>query len=675
LKREEYRYIAGLRAVSIVAVVAFHLAPQTMPSGYAGVDAFFVISGFIVSGSLHKYSFASFREFLLFFYARRFRRIVPALAVMLLTSFFLAVLFIPNMIFGSNMREVATAACFGFANIVLGRGTDYFGTDGNFNAFTHTWSLGVEEQFYLIFPALFFLMRWRADASRLLLVLVLLSFASGFDWREWRFDAGFYSSLARFWEIGAGVLAYRMLAQRRLFDPEADAGEELTPLTCLGAALLIFALLFSKAETFPTPGAFAPVLGTLCLIVSLHARRPTSLVGKALSCGPAIWLGALSYSLYLWHWPVIVLFKWTAGLQGPGWKAAALAVSVAAAIASYEFVEKPCRYGPWLRPQRRAIAVSLAALAATWGGVTLLRTFTPQLSASVVVRKAADWMPHINPIVSEGACRLSTETQADGGEIAERITRVGCDNPSAGTLYMVGDSHAWAYHTFAELYALRTGMRVATRYFPGCAMLHTLQVSADCAGRLRRWTAQLAAEAVAGDAIFLPGLRTIRYRNTYADALESMTPDLSSRMRDANALEDARTTLQALDKPGVHILVEAPKPMYKTPFFRCADWFDQSNPVCVEGDRRPRAEEEEHRRPVMEMLATLKAEFPRIEIFDPLPFLCGADECAAYRDGEPLYLDSDHISGFANHLMLPPIAEALARFGFPRPTPERGPAP
>ncbi|MBY6241726.1 acyltransferase family protein [Methylosinus sp. Sm6] len=667
MEREAYPYIAGLRAASIAAVVAFHIAPRSTPGGYAGVDAFFVISGFIVSGSLHKYSFASFGEFLRFFYARRFRRIVPALAVMLPTTFLLAAVFVPNMMFGSQMRAVATAACFGYSNIILGRGTDYFGTDAALDAFTHTWSLGVEEQFYVIFPALFFLMRRRADAMGLLAVLVLLSFASGFDWRKGAFDAGFYSSLSRFWEIGAGVLAYRILAAKGLFAPGADAGAEKTPLAAAGAALLAFSFFFSDPQTFPTPGALAPVLGTLCLIGALHARRPTSLVGKALSCGAALRLGALSYSLYLWHWPVIVLVKWTIGVDTPASKLAALAVATAAALASYELIERPCRYGPLLRTHARAISLSAAALIAAWGGITLMRAMTPWLSASVVAQNSHDWFPHLDAAVIDGACSVATEKFVDGEEVELRMTRVGCGPPDDRTLYIVGDSHAWAYLDLAELYALRSGTRVVLRYASGCVLLHTLPISSDCARLASRRTERLAAEAKAGDAIFLPGLRTLRWRRNGADGLEPQTPDLASRMQEANALPDARATLQALDRPDIHLLIEAPKPVHKTTFFRCADWFDRTHPACAEGDRVPRAEEEAHRRPAMELLATLKAEFPRVEIFDPLPFLCEADACALHRDGRPLFWDGDHISRFASRVMLRPIAEELARFGFPWP--------
>ncbi|ATQ68305.1 MULTISPECIES: acyltransferase family protein [Methylosinus] len=663
MKREDYPYVAGLRAVAIAAVVAFHLAPDTAPGGYAGVDAFFVISGFIVSGSLHKYGFAGVGDFLRFFYARRFRRIVPALAVMLSTSFLLAAVFVPNMMFGSNMRAVATAACFGLSNFVLARGADYFGTDAALDAFTHTWSLGVEEQFYLIFPALFLLMRRWAGATPLLLALVLLSFASGFEQRE----GVFYSSLARFWELGAGVLAYRIAAAKGLFDPFADAGAERMPLTAAGVAFLAYGFFVSKPESFPTPGALAPVLGILCLIGALHARRPTSLVGRALVSGPALRLGALSYSLYLWHWPVIVLFRWTVGVDTPAMKFAALAIAVAAALASYHFVEQPCRYGPWLRSERRAIALSLAALAATWGAVTLMRMATPWLSASVVARHAQDWHPQFDTAISEGACSVAIEKVRDGEEIVERMTRVGCGPSESRTLHIVGDSHAWAYHAFAELYALRTGVRVVLRYASGCALLHTLPISADCRRRLPRWAAALAADASTSDAIFLPGLRILRYRLNGVDALAPQTPDLAEQMRASNAVEDARAALRILDRPGLHILVEAPKPAHRTTAFRCADWFDRNNPACAEGDRVAREEEEAHRRPAMEMLASLKAEFPRIEIFDPLPVLCEAQECALRRDGKPLFFDGDHISGFANLVLLQPIGEALARFGFPRP--------
>ena len=179
-KRESYfAYIDGLRAVSIIAVVLFHLDARLLPSGFAGVDVFFVVSGFIISGSLHDRRFSGFFDLFTTFYARRFRRIVPALLFMLIITCALTVLFVPQGFAPSgDLREVASSAFFGFSNIRLAFSTDYFFPRAEYDPFTHTWSLAVEEQFYVIFPVLYLLLTTRRTANAALALLLGLCVGS-----------------------------------------------------------------------------------------------------------------------------------------------------------------------------------------------------------------------------------------------------------------------------------------------------------------------------------------------------------------------------------------------------------------------------------------------------------------------------------------------------------------
>jgi len=203
--------IDGLRAVAVVAVMVFHLVPWALPGGFVGVDIFFVISGFVVTGSLMRDSALPLPRFVLAFYARRFRRIVPALVACLCTTVVVSVAFIPQAWLSESLRSTALSAFFGFSNFALVATDDgYFAPRSEFNPFTHTWSLAVEEQFYLVFPVLLFLAISRpqtrvASAFRGLFVVLCLASLAWSAWATARAPSQAYYMLAsRFWELGAG---------------------------------------------------------------------------------------------------------------------------------------------------------------------------------------------------------------------------------------------------------------------------------------------------------------------------------------------------------------------------------------------------------------------------------------------------------------------------------------
>ncbi|MGO9701020.1 MAG: acyltransferase family protein [Xanthobacteraceae bacterium] len=252
-----FAYIDGLRAVSIVAVVLFHLEPRLLPSGFAGVDVFFVVSGFIISGSLHDRRFFGFIDLFTTFYARRFRRIVLAMLAMLIVTSTLFVMFVPGEFdLSSKVTSVASAAFFGLSNFRLASGTDYFFPSAEFNPFTHTWSLAVEEQFYVVFPFIYLLLTTRRTANLALAILCALCAGSlAYGWIEPRmaFGLGFYSSAGRFWEIGSGVLLYVLLARLGLY--RAGSLRGIWIASYAGVLLLSGAFIFGKSNTFPVPGA------------------------------------------------------------------------------------------------------------------------------------------------------------------------------------------------------------------------------------------------------------------------------------------------------------------------------------------------------------------------------------------------------------------------------------
>lgn len=359
--------IQGLRAVAVLLVIVFH-AQLPVPGGFVGVDVFFVISGFVITAMLMREWGRSGRIRFGHFYLRRFLRLTPALALTVGVVALLS-LALQNP-FGAQQATARTGigAMLLSANYVIGHAAgDYFAANAVTNPLLNTWSLSVEEQFYLVFPALLvagwlLARRWRRAPVALVIAIGLGSFALSVAWSYGSpladtvtaFFGGpesfaFYSSITRAWEFGAGALLAMGLA--RIPVPSAAAAR-LTGLA--GAALLILSA-FAIHDDQPFPGVVAvlPVLGTVLLI--LAGSHVTVGVSRVLSTRPMVFVGDISYSWYLWHWPLIV-FAALLFPNRPMALVAAAALSIIPSLLSYRFVEQPLRrHRPRTRPRAAAL--------------------------------------------------------------------------------------------------------------------------------------------------------------------------------------------------------------------------------------------------------------------------------------------------------------------------------
>jgi peptidoglycan/LPS O-acetylase OafA/YrhL len=670
-KRGSYfAYIDGLRAVSIIAVVLFHLDPRLLPSGFAGVDVFFVVSGFIISGSLHGRRFSGLLDLVTTFYTRRFRRIVPALLFMLIITSALTVLFVPQGFAPSgDLREVASSAFLGFSNIRLAFSTDYFFPRAEFDPFTHTWSLAVEEQFYVIFPVIYLLLTTRRTANAALAMLVALcvgSFVYGWFEPGLAINLGFYSSLARFWEIGSGVLLYAMLARKGLYGPRPT--REIWPLALAGAALLLAAFIIGAPQTYPVPGALLPVTGALCVITALHGRAPASIVGRALCSAPMVAIGLISYSLYLWHWPVFSLFRWTIGFSELWQKALALFIAVAITLISYRGIEKPIRHAPSLQSPRRAIPIFLGLIALLWWGGDRLFANVPHISLSVVNRNRDDWFGPRAAELAAGVCRVNVQYRPLAGFPVQEITPLDCGAPRAHALFAIGDSHTLGYRPMLIEYARRTGAAVMLYEAP-CGFPKNLLWRPDCTAVDNAIVADVEGLARPGDVAFLASLRLPRFRSQW-DTLEV---DTAAEWRDAEArftpaLDQSTAMLQSMADKGMRIVFELPKPIFKIPLFRCADWFNRNNPACAGGSEFDRAMLLTYRQPVLAFADALKTRVEGFSTWDPFAALCPDEVCSMWRDGRPLFFDGDHVTYLANMLLADDFIANVAALDADKPT-------
>ncbi|MCG7394030.1 acyltransferase [Microvirga sp. ACRRW] len=674
-----YPYIDGLRALAVLAVFIYHLHGPWLPGGFVGVDVFFVISGFIVSASMAGFKGQGFWSFIGYFYARRIKRIVPALLVCLLGTAILTALFIPPSWLSSVNQQTGFYAIFGLSNFILAQsGRDYFAPTTEFNPYTHTWSLGVEEQFYLIFPLLF--IGWLTGGRKRLVSTALfaaLGFASlGWSaWQSWSNPTNaYFLTPSRFWELAAGALLFQLVS---LTPPtNSTDGKRKLFRAAIGGfsiALLLAAFFISSPKRFPIPDVLLSIVGTLGLIWSLHGHKELRRLHAVLGSRPLVAIGRISYSLYLWHWPVFVLFRWTYGLETLSMKALAAALALLLAVASWRFVENPIRYESRLKklPYVAVIASGLAAMVCIAGLTKILADNQRRVSLSVVTQSPDAWYPEgmASSPDHPGCTAFPTKSVVDGGLLLT-FSPHGCETPvnlSKHTVYAIGDSHALAYHRMFQLFSIREATRVQVYANGGCPFL-SLQPGKDvenprCRPHIEAALRDMRSRIKPGDVLFLPSLRLTRLSDQWIyfgeeRARKSVTENghIQARQR---AVANAVETLREFSDRGVIIVFEAPKPLFKSPPFRCADWFNRENPICEQGVTMQKATLDFFRQPVLQAFENIARQVPGVTIWDPYPVLCPESECSVWKDGKPLFLDGDHVSGYGNETLLPSFTDAI----------------
>lgn len=351
------REIDGVRALAVLPVILFHAGFNWFSGGFVGVDVFFVISGYLITGIIvsdleqGKFSFAEF-------YERRARRILPALYLVVLVCFPFAWLWMMPEQLSAFARSVIAVTTF-VSNILFWTETTYFGAAAELKPLLHTWSLATEEQFYILFPILLAVL-WKIRRSKIIALLLLVALASLliaqfgknisrefpfidenfllFNQPSW---ASFYLLTGRFWELLLGAMA--ALAPLR-----APKGALVTEAgAAAGVGMVIFSIVvFDKSTPFPSVYTLVPVVGTY-LIISFATEK--TVVGKILSWSPLVGIGLISYSAYLWHQPLFAYLRIRSAEEPAAWHY--LMLSVVALILAYltwRYVEKPFRNRSWL---------------------------------------------------------------------------------------------------------------------------------------------------------------------------------------------------------------------------------------------------------------------------------------------------------------------------------------
>ncbi|WP_295641230.1 acyltransferase family protein [uncultured Methylibium sp.] len=618
--------IDGVRAIAVLLVLVFHFELLVAgKAGFIGVDVFFVISGFLITGIIRRQlDEGSFR--LGQFYTHRVRRLAPALLVTLALTLAVGALDLLPADFLELVRQ-ALASQFYVANIYYWKNVNYFGLGADNIFLLHMWSLAVEEQFYLLYPLLLIAVhRWlRRWFWTVLAAVLLVSFALNLAFVASRPEATFYLLPTRAWELLAG--AFTLLLTER-WRPHRRIDEALG----WGGAALIVAAIVAYDEQTRFPGWFAllPVLGGMGLL--LAGRNEATLASRLLSLPVMSYVGKISYPLYLVHWPINVFAsRWYGEQYGWGLRFAMFALAVAAAAAIYHAIEQPVRQRRVLARERGVLVGYGVAFALTLLGFGLVwRTGgLPQRFPAEVARLAAFAEDRSPPLAD---CEFSNRR----GPVEP--CRIGAPGPAPRWL-VYGDSHAWAAHgAFDRWLASRgeAGLFMFRNSCPPIRGVHVFKDQSQCHD---------FNEAMAGLLERRPEVDSVVLVSAWLQAAEGRlvpTADTAPSLPASLSLFDARfaATVQALHAGGRRVYVWEPVPgaLQSVPQALARAALGREVPDLVITPERYRADH------AVFLAALEKNRASLAGSFSPSALLCGTGRCAVQVDGRPIYFDGSHVT-------------------------------
>ena len=647
--RHEYRPdIDGLRALAVLAVVVFHANPAMLPGGFAGVDVFFVISGYLITGIVlretraHTFTFQNF-------YARRCRRILPALMVVLAATWALG----RATLVGDDIRflgkHILGGATF-TSNLLLWREAGYFDINSIRKPLLHLWSLGVEEQFYLVWPPLIALTTWLKWRSTIVSSVVLLASLGLAVALSGKYDeATFYLLPTRMWELLAGALLVQTEASRERDRPTVGRTSWVHELTgLLGVTLIVIACLYDAGTgQIRVAWLMLPIAGTVFAIGAKGSVVNRHLLARR----PLVIVGLMSYPLYLWHWPLLSIVM----LIGERMSMTRLRLlevgTVAAAFAlawlTWQFVETPIRHwaSPREAPRRRNTRVlSVSAVALVIAALVGLQTWDRH---NVIGNRIVPDVAAANDPVLDWSAIFPNSG----------YHRISASEPVA---WLVGDSHA--DHLMPGLIeeARDRGAGVSHVGFAGCL---GIPLSARVWGPPRNFA---ACQALSEDTFkYFLASRAVRtvvfaarysvYVTGYNDLTKITVNDLLTMPLDQHlrVLEDGygRAMRRAFDAGKRVVLVRDVPELDFDPQY-CAN--DMTGRCAVD-----RAAGEKRQQGFDGVIARLKSEFPDLVVFDPTPLFCDARWCYAQRNGLMMFRDRTHLTRDGSRLIARGLAPLL----------------
>ena len=617
-KPDYLAFIDGLRAVSILAVIGFHVGLPGFFGGFVGVDIFFVISGFLIINQI-KDELDAGRFSILGFYARRQLRILPVFMVVLLCVFLVAPFVLPTPDVYGDFAPAAAAAPLSLANVLFFLRQGYFDIAADQKPLLHTWTLSVEEQFYLVAPlALLVIFRFGRQrfgmaAALVALGLALVSFIGAIaETSTTGRNAAFYLAHWRAWEfvVGGLITGRVVLAVRHAPRLAVEV------IGCVAVATIFLAVsTLNAAMAYPSWRAALPVAGAALTILA-GVAQPRIIIARMLSLPWLVGIGLVSYSWYLWHWPILSFIRISrlgeasvlVDLLGGGLLAFVLA------SLSYQFIERPMR--PWRKSvggskhSGRIVARGVAACFATAliGGLSSLAGYFA-ITAFVESRYGIEGQG-----VLDNGCRIVTSSTIP-------------DHCLEGNLsILLGDSHADALSgTLARRFD-QHGSRLVSIARGGCNPM-------SFAPSVRANDRRHASSNLLG-----PFERLL----AFPAQVHSVVIDSAWRGNPPTAQRVAEFVTQ-FDPARTHILFIGPVPIFNMPSLACVVLSDRYG-IGRDRCNLVRSEFEAERAPIVKLLTATAARFSNVRFIDPIDVFCDWSTCRSYKGDDVYYLDQGHVS-------------------------------
>ncbi len=634
LSHPKYRPdIDGLRALAVLSVVAFHAFPGWVKGGFIGVDVFFVISGYLIStiifANLDKGTF-SFSEF----YARRIKRIFPALLLVLIASYAFGWFTLLADEYKQLGKHIAAGAGF-VSNIILWNEAGYFDNSAETKPLLHLWSLGIEEQFYIVWPPLlWFAWKRKFGFLTITILLAIASFYLNIEGVKNDSVATFYSPQTRFWELFSGsILAWVNLYKKGAFSRKTLSNI----LSFLGLLLLVYGFWrINKDFSFPGKWATVPVLGTVLII----SAGPKAWINRTiLSNRLAVWFGLISFPLYLWHWTLLTFARIVESeVPNVNIRIAAVILAIALSWLTYKLVERPIRLGAHNRLKVSGLVFLMLSV-----GYVGYQTY------------GEDGFPLRNSLSKNGENNLLIQAIKDDNPIShadcmgmynlkDKIRFCNVSTTTKPKIALIGDSHARAFYDgLSEILGKRNEgiLNIGGRLF--------LDVASYPIGNLFEIEVYKGGIKATQFALDEPTIHTVIMVSGYFRP----SSDSILQLIDKPEITDARKIFEIAMRNTIKKFVAAKKNVI---FVIDYPWIDFDPRACL--DSRPfrltnhvrnpcagtRSKYDYDNTEYRNLVFSVLGEFPEVRVFDSAAYLCDEQWCWAMKNNKLLYRDKEHIS-------------------------------
>ena len=646
--------VDGLRALAVLPVILFH-AGFSCPGGFIGVDVFFVISGYLITQIIER-ELGAHRFSVLVFYQRRIRRIFPALFVMLAATILVGYRFLPPVELKALGESLVAASAFS-SNILFYRWSGYFAPNSEFTPLLHTWTLSLEEQFYVCWPLILAALslpaarKWKIPTAVAILVGTLLLSA---HWVSSNPNVAFYLLPSRAWELALGaLLSFAPIARVTARLPRVLA----SVASLVGIGLLAVAVTtYSRATPFPGLAALLPCLGAVLVIAA--GEGGLSMGGKFLSLRPLVWVGMISYSLYLWHWPVLVFGHLLANRKLDATERGGLVVLVfIVSWLSWRFVESPFRKAHVVRAKVKSWVLGGLATSAVFvavGGILYLCNGLPARGPKIGDFEQEAEALQKSPCLARGAslpvidgCLLGAQTTASRYDVV-----------------LWGDSHA--AHLAPAFTEIGQSLGVTTRQItkagcspiPGVRFLPFDETRAECPAFNEAALRTVLADQDVRVVVLATNWDVIVAGYLLLTTDGTQPSPAASRQLLVSSLRKLVTDLMA---SGRQVILVGQVPLPPPELIVCttrARFRGLDESACAVGSAQARERTEDL---VNQALADVAAHFESgIQIIHPYEDLCGQQGCMVQVDGQMLYTDETHLSSSGARRLAGGLQKAIA---------------